>query len=194
MLPVEDILNERYPKKAQLEDGTPITIRHMSPKDEKALVHFFNQVPKKDISFLREDISNPKVIHNWCHHVDYSRILPVLAVKGDEIVADATLHVLEGGWMSHIGRIRIVVHPDYRKKGLATLLVSEIMKIAVQLGLEKLDGEFMGEQEGPIHVFEKLGFDKTAILPDHVKDIEGNVHDLVILIYNLQQAEYFAAD
>jgi len=194
MLPVEDILEEKYPKKAKLEDGTPITIRPMSPKDEKALVTFFNQIPKNDIAFLREDIADSKVIHNWCHSVNYNRIMPLLATKGDEIIADATLHMLEGGWMSHIGRVRIVVHPQYRKKGLATLLVSEIMKIAVQMGLEKLDGEFMGEQEGPIHVFEKLGFEKTAILPDHVRDIEGDNHDLVILIYSLQQAEYFAAD
>jgi len=195
MLPVTSILDEKYPKKVQLGDGSPVTIRYMVKEDEAKILKFFNDIPKNDISFLREDISNPQVIKNWCKHIDYSSILPLLATddKGD-ILADATLHMLKGGWMSHIGRVRIVVHPNARKKGLASILVNEIMKIGFKLGLEKLDAEFMAEQELAIKVFEKLGFEKTAILPDHVKDIESKSHDLVILIFNLVQPEYFAAD
>jgi RimJ/RimL family protein N-acetyltransferase len=195
MLPIKDVLEERYPKKAQLEDGSPVTIRHLVKEDEAALTKFFNEIPKNDISFLREDISNPQVIQEWCHNINYTAALPILAFsKDNEIVADATLHMQNGGWMSHIGRVRIVVHPKARKKGLASILVKEIMKIGFTLGLDKLDAEFMAEQEGPVAVFEKLGFEKTAILPDHVRDIEGKNHDLVILIYNLRQPEYFAAD
>jgi len=194
MLPIKDLLEERYPKKAQLEDGAPIVIRPLVKDDEAGMMKFFNEIPKIDISFLREDISNPKVIKHWCDHIDYSVALPFLALKDKEIVADATLHMQSGGWMSHIGRVRIVVHPKARKKGLASIMVKEIMHMGFKLGLEKLDAEFMAEQEGPLHVFDKLGFEKTAILPDHVRDIEGKTHDLVVLIYNLKQPEYFAAD
>ena len=194
MLPIADLLNERYPKKAQLEDGSPIVVRHLVKEDQQGVMKFFNEIPKNDIFFLREDISNPKVIEGWCNNINYSFILPLLAVKDNEIVADATLHMQSGGWMSHIGRVRIVVHPKARKKGLASIMVKEIMKLGFELGLDKLDAEFMAEQEGPIQVFDKLGFEKTAILPDHVRDIEGKNHDLVVLIYNLRQPEYFAAD
>lgn len=194
MLPIKDLLDERYPKKAQLEDGSPVTIQALVKTNEAGMMKFFNEIPKIDISFLREDISNPAVIKHWCDNIDYSVALPLLAFQGDEIVADATLHMQSGGWMSHIGRVRIVVHPKARKKGLASILVKEIMRLGFEIGLEKLDAEFMAEQEGPLHVFEKLGFEKTAILPDHVRDIDGKNHDLVILIYNLKQPEYFAAD
>jgi len=37
-------------------------------------------------------VTDPKVIREWCKKIDYGRILPLLAVHGKTIIADASLH------------------------------------------------------------------------------------------------------
>lgn len=191
---LELVLEERYPKQTKLSDGTRVLVRPLISNDETALVEFFKSIPPEDIQYLRDNVKDPQVIHRWIEDLNYENILPIIAEVNGKIIGDCTLHQMGGGWRSHIGTMRIVTHPDYRGKGLATMLVSEVVQIAIDSGLEKLEGEFMPEQKNPIAVFEKMGFVKLATLPQHVKDLKGEKHDLLIYVYDLRAEEHYAAD
>jgi GNAT superfamily N-acetyltransferase len=65
-------------------------------------------------------VSKREVIEAWARELDYEKVLPLLAVVGDNIVGDATLHRRKAGWTSHVGKVRIVIDKDYRGKGLGT--------------------------------------------------------------------------
>lgn len=190
----EEILRDRYPKQVALEDGTQTTIRAQQAEDKDRLLRFFRAVPERDRMFLADDVTDERVVERWIREADFSLTLPLLAVLGGEVVGDATLHRQKGGWMEHVGRVRVVVHPDYRGKGIAALLVKELMEIAVDIGLATLDAEFMPEQQAAMRRFEQLGFVKIAELPGHVLDRHGAQHDLVILSCDLQGQETFAGD
>lgn len=191
---LEVILEERFPKPFKLEDGTRVIIRPLIAQDEAALIEFFKSMPTEDIAYLRDDVKDPAVIKHWCTHLDYETTLPLIAERGGRIIGDATLHQEKRGWKSHIGTVRIVIHPQYRGKGLASALVQEIIDVGLDTGLVKLDAEFIAEQDRAISVFEKLGFVNMAVLPQHVKDLKGESHDLVILVYDLRATEHYAAD
>ena len=191
---LEVVLEERFPKPAKLDEGTRIILRPLIPQDEPALIEFFHSIPDEDISYLRDDIKDTQVIKKWCQSLDYEVTLPLIADLKGKIIGDATLHQEKRGWKSHIGTVRVVIHPDYRGKGLATLLVGELVGVALDIGLVKLDAEFMAEQARPIAVFEKLGFVNMAVLPQHVKDLKGESHDLVIMVYDLRATEHYEAD
>ncbi|MBI2167816.1 MAG: GNAT family N-acetyltransferase [Candidatus Omnitrophica bacterium] len=191
---LEIVLEERFPKPVKLEDGTRVILRPLIPQDESALVEFFKDMPEEDILYLRDEVKNPEVIKKWCQNLNYELILPLIAEIEGKIVGDASLHQERRGWKSHIGTVRIVIHPKYRGKGLATALVQEIIDVALDIGLVKLDAEFMAEQNRPIGIFEKLGFVNMAVLPQHVKDLKGESHDLVIMVYDLRATEHYAAD
>ena len=191
---LELVLEERFPKQAKLNEGTRVIVRPLISNDEPALVEFFKSIPPEDLLYLRDNVKDPQVIHRWIENLNYEMILPLIAEINGKIVGDCTLHQMRGGWKSHIGTVRIVVHPEYRGKGLATLLVGEIVQVAIDSGIEKLEGEFTGEQKNPIAVFEKLGFVKLATLPQHVKDVRGETHDLLIYVYDLRAQEHYAAD
>lgn len=191
---LELVLEERYPKQSKLNDGTRVIVRPLISNDEPALVEFFKGIPPEDHLYLRDNVKDPQVIHRWIENLNYEMILPLIAEINGKIVGDCTLHQLRAGWKSHIGTVRIVVHPEYRGKGLATLLVGEMVQVAIDGGLEKLEGEFTPEQKNPIAVFEKLGFVKLATLPQHVKDVNGEPHDLLIYVYDLRAQEHYAAD
>jgi len=191
---LELVLEERYPKQLKLKDGTRVIVRPMIAEDESALIQFFKTIPTEDISHLRDNIKNPDVIHTWTSNLDYDVTLPLIAEINGKIIGDCTLHQNRGGWTSHIGTVRVVIHPDHRGKGLATILVGEMVQVAIDSGIQKLEGQFMAEQKGPMTVFEKLGFVKIATLPQHVKDLKGEIHDLLIFVYDLRAEEHYAAD
>lgn len=191
---LEVILEEQFPKPVKLEDGTRVILRPLIPQDEPALREFFGSMPEEDLLYLRDNVKDPEVIRRWCRDLDYEQTLPLIADLEGKIVGDATLHQEKRGWKSHIGTVRVVIHPQHRGKGLVDLLVGELIQIALDIGLVKLDAEFTAEQTRPIAVFEKLGFVNMATLPQHVKDLKGESHDLVILVYDLRATEHYAAD
>ena len=178
---------KRYPKRAKLRDGTQTTLRLMVKKDQHSLYEFFQRVPKEDRLFLREDVSRPETIAAWAEGMDYERVLPLLALVDGEVVGDATLHRRPLGWTRHLGKVRLVIDPRYRQKGLGSLLVKELLEIGKGLKLERLVVELMGSQQAALAAFRHLGFERVGVLHRHVKDRAGRPQDLVILIHDLEE-------
>ena len=172
---------EEYPKNVVLKEGTQVVLRPMVREDEAGLLAFFRGLPDSDRTFLRDDVTSAEVIHDWAHNIDYQRVLPILAFEGDRVVGDATLHRYPFTWMRHVGSIRVVVSPDFREKGLARVLAAEVFSNAVSAKLDKLTAEMLTDQHEARKVFSKLGFRDEAILKDHVMDVEGTKHDLLIM-------------
>ena len=174
------ILKE-YPKVVTLRDGSEVTLRPVVKEDEEALYQFFKGMSKEDRLYLRDDVANRDVIHGWMENIDYEKVLPILALDGDTIVADATLHRNPHGWMRHVGEIRMSVAGGSRGKGLARIIAAEIFQQAVGMGLDKLVAEMLTIQSNAHRVFTRLGFQQEAILKDHGMDASGKKHDLIIM-------------
>lgn len=191
MQALEDIV-ESYPKTVKLKDGTALVLRPLKPTDEKEFHAFFVDVPPTELILFKHRVTDPGVIHEWCQNIDYGKILPLLALDGDKVVADASLHQSLGGWKRHIGRISVFVRPKYRSKGLARLLVTELIDIARHAGLEKVEAEFLGEQKAARRVFEENGFNQFLYLQDYVKDMQAIAHDYVLMGRDLLTDEEYA--
>ncbi|MBI4391457.1 MAG: GNAT family N-acetyltransferase [candidate division NC10 bacterium] len=191
---LQHLLEERYPREMALRDGTTAVIRPLAKDDKEALLAFFRAVPQEERLFLKDDVTDEAVIESWVRGLDYGQVLPLVAEVRGRIVADATLHQQKRGWTSHVGKVRIVTHPDFRHKGLASGLIKELIEVARDSGLETLDAEFMSEQVGPIQTFTRLGFYKVATLSRHVRDQRGRAHDLIVMVHDLvPDEETFAA-
>ncbi len=188
-----DEIVEQYPKKVKLKDGVALTVRPLKKTDEKEFHTFFCAIPDLERLLFKHRVTDPKVIREWCQNIDYGRILPLLAVDGKTIVADASLHQQLGGWKRHIGRISVVVHQEYRGRGIAGVLVQELLEIAHNLGLEKLEAEFLGEQKAARHIFARLGFTEMLYLKDYVKDMQAIAHDHVLMGKHIITDEEFAS-
>jgi GNAT superfamily N-acetyltransferase len=188
---IEEVI-EQYPKTVKLKDGSPVTLRPLQASDEKAFHTFFVGVPDQERILFKHRVTDPEVIREWCQRIDYRKVLPIIALAGDKIVADASLHQTLGGWKRHIGRISVVVHPSARGKGLAGILVNELIDIARNLGLEKLEAEFLGEQKAARRVFEERGFNQFLYLQDYVKDMQAIAHDYVLMGRHIITDEEYA--
>ena len=171
-----------YPKKVGLRDGESITLRPMQPDDAGTLLAFFQKLSPEDRYFLKEDVASPVVIQRWVDDMDYDRALPIIALNGETIVADGTLHRSRANARRHIGQIRIAVADDYRNRGLGTTLLNELATIANEHGLERLLLEAVSEYEdGAIKAAEYVGFVRVGVLPGHAKDLQERPKDIVLL-------------
>ena len=183
---------QKYPKDIKLKDGSKAKLRPLRQDDEKGFHEFFSAVPESERMFIKHRVQDPKVIRDWCQNIDLHRNLPLLAVMDGKIVGDATLHQQLGGWKRHIGRVSVLVHPQFRGRGLAKALVHEIIEIARSTGLEKVEAEFIGEQEAAIHTFAMLGFSNLLRLEEYVKDMQAISHDYVLMGLDLKTDEEYA--
>jgi len=177
-----------YKKEAKLKDGTKILLRPMVAEDQDALYTFFKSVPKEDARYLRDDVASRLIVEEWTKNLDYTRTLPVLALKNGTVIADATLNRRRYGWKWHLGTVRLFVHKDYRKVGLGQLMIKEIADIAFKLELEKLIAEVPDVNISAINAFTKAGFYRAATIPNLVKDRENRPLDVVVMIKDIRPA------
>ena len=180
---------DRYPKQITLRDGTRLTFRPMVREDADRLWEFFRQIPADDKLYLREDVNRKEVIERWAETLDYERILPILALDGDRVVGDTTLHRQKTGWKQRVGMLRIQIATDYRHRGLGTAMLREIRHLGEKSALRHIVAEVIEEQQGAIRAFEKLGFDRAVVYRNFVNDAKGRLHNLVVLVYSMAQSE-----
>jgi GNAT superfamily N-acetyltransferase len=187
-----DYILEEFPKAVQLKGGLECKLRPLDGHDETALVDFFHAVPEQERMFIKHRVTDGGVIRRWCQHIDLGHNFPLLALKGGEIIGLATLHQQLGGWKTHVGRVSVLVRPQYRGYGLARTLVGEIVNIARCLALEKVEAEFIGEQHTAINLFALMGFSHLLRLPNYVKDLGQDRHDYVLMSQDLITDEEYA--
>ncbi|HLX94826.1 MAG TPA: GNAT family N-acetyltransferase [Verrucomicrobiae bacterium] len=183
---------QKFPKIVTLKDGTKVTLRPLRRDDERDFHKLFLGIPEPERMFIKHRVTDLEVIRDWCRSIDYGRNLPMVALIGGKIIGDATLHQQLGGWKRHVGRVSVLVHPEFRGRGLARALVSEIIEIARNAGLEKVEAEFIGEQEAAIKMFAMLGFSQLLRLEDYVKDMQAVTHDYILMGLELKTDEEYA--
>src|SRR5579859_8147549 len=126
---ISDYLIKAYPKAVKLSDGSTVTIRNLIPQDRAEVGVFFEQVPTDDRAFLKEDLFNREEIEIWLDQVDPDHETVMVAVAARRIVGTAILERQRSGWSRHVGEIRIVAHPDYRRRGLGHVLAATIFEL-----------------------------------------------------------------
>ena len=180
----------RYPR--PLVGG--LQLRPLQSSDETELAAFFKRIPVDERQLFKHDVTRPELIQAWTRNLDYSNILPLVALDGVRIVADATLHRDRHGWSHHVAEVRITVDPGYRGRGLGRALVGEFLTLAPQLGVAILNAQMLDVQKDARALFEHSAFLSIATLPQHAIDLAGRVHDVLVYSITVVQPERLAPE
>lgn len=175
------------PKEIIVRPGKAVTIRPLVKEDAPELLKLFQRVPGYDRFYLKDEVTSQTVIEGWCENIDIKRVLPIVAVADEEIIAEGTLHRKRHPARRHVGEIRIVVDPRYRGRGVGTHLIYYLLELAYAQQIERVLFELVSEHEEPAHrVAQEVGFRPVAVLRDHVRDITGLSHDLILMELDLK--------
>lgn len=178
-------LAPRVDKKVSLKDGTEVTIRNMRPQDVDLSFDFFCELPKEDRRYLRVDVTRRKLVERRTTEVDSGRADRLVALVDGRIVADGALELQGHGWGDSIGEIRLIVARPYQHLGLGTLLARELYFLGMQRKLDRIVVRVMRPQSRAHRIMKRLGFREEFLIPEHVRDQEGNWQDLIIMRCNL---------
>ncbi|HVS63903.1 MAG TPA: GNAT family protein [Thermoanaerobaculia bacterium] len=175
---------QTQPRRIAVE-GLELELREMAAADRDRMVEFARSLPWHDLLFLRREITEPRAVDAWIRDIENGHVVTLLALDGDEagsaLAGYATLHRNELRWSAHVGELRVLIAPPYRGRGLGRALTQQIFRLALERGIEKMMARMTVDQKGAIATFEGLGFKPEAVMRDHVKDAEGNPHDLVVM-------------
>lgn len=175
-----------YPRRVSTEAGE-IEFRLMREGDQNAVQEFARKLPVHDLLFLPRNITETKVLAAWVREIERGTITSLLAMRGEEVVGCGTLVRDKHSWSPHVGEIRMVVSLDVRGKGVGRILSQETFALALGEGLDKLTVQMTVDQAGAISIFEGMGFKAEALLRDHVRDVSGRTHDIVVLGHKVAQ-------
>jgi len=172
---------EGFPKKANLRDGSQVLLRPLGFEDAEALLLLYRSLPEEDRLVLRDDVSKTEWSERFLTRVALGDVLSLVAEEDGRMVAEASLYRQRHGWMAHVGEVRVSVDRAHRGRGLGFVLARELVRLARDLGLEKLVAQMVETQVAARRVFERLGFASEAVLRGHVKDSHGQPRDLLLL-------------
>ena len=176
------MLADSYPKTVTLKNGRSIVLRPLVHDDFDGLLAFFEALPEEDRIFLRHDVRDPEVVRRWTEELDFEHVVPLVALDGDEIVGNGSLHLMTHGWMRHVGHIRLVTARTYRHQGMGGLITRELVALAAQRDLEKLHAQVIDGNIGAVKMLEAVGFNTVAVLEGMVKDRVGRSSNLAIMV------------
>jgi L-amino acid N-acyltransferase YncA len=170
-----------YPKSIKLKDGTRVILKLNSREDFEFSLGFFRRQPEEDRVYLRRDVTKREVIEQRVCEIESGLSTVVIALADGMIVGDVLLQVPARGWYRKTGEVRLVTDTKYRRRGLGILLLQEIIEVAKEKGLNKLEATCMDTQIGIQKTLEILGFEKEGKLKDFVVDLKGNEHNLILM-------------
>lgn len=172
---------EGFPQHVTLRDGTQVVIRPLRAIDGAELLEFYRAFPEEERQFLRDDVSSPEWVERFLKKVDFEEVVSLVAELDGAVVGETTLYRTRYGWTRHVGEIRVAVAHSLRRKGLGTALARTLVRLATNMGIEKMVVQVVENQVAARRTFEKLGFTHEATLRAHVRDIRGLKRDLLVL-------------
>jgi ribosomal protein S18 acetylase RimI-like enzyme len=154
----------------------------LSPDHCDALLRFFRALPEGDRTFIKEDVTDPDLVRAWTSGEARGHRWVVL--DGEDVAGYVAVIPL-AGWSDHVGEVRLVVAPGRRGSGLGRTLARHALVAAVDAGLTKVVVEVVADQAPAAGLFTALGFTGEAVLVDHIRGRDGDLHDLLVLAHHV---------
>lgn len=169
-----------------LKDGASVLLRPMTLEDRQRLTDLFTPISEEDLRYLRDDVRDRSVMEAWFESLDYTQVLPLIALVKDRMVGQATLHFRQGP-ERHIGELRIFLAKDFRRRGLGTRMLNTLIDLAHSQNLEILLAEVVADQSKVIKAFQNLGFELRCIFEDCFMLPDGDTRDVAVLFLRLRR-------
>lgn len=164
-----------------LKDGTKVVIRNLTLNDLDRIMKFYSSLPSEDRKYLRVDVTNKNIVEQRIRAIELGNVFRIIALHGDDIIADGALELTTEEWRKHQGELRVIIAKKFQRKGLGMIIMRELYFLAVEKKVEKAVVKMMRPQIAARTICKKLGFREELLIPDYVRDQTGKSQDLVIM-------------
>jgi L-amino acid N-acyltransferase YncA len=173
-------LDANYRQLVTLADGARVLLRLLTKTDRQGLLDLYSPVTEDDQRYMRQNVRDPKLIESWVDDLDYDKVLPLVALFGDRIVGNSTLH-FGSGPTRHVAELRIFLPKDFRRRGLGTKMLQAQIDLAKRRNLHFLMAQIVSDQTNVIKAFQQVGFERKCTLENYHMLPDGDLRDTVIV-------------
>jgi L-amino acid N-acyltransferase YncA len=173
-----------YRRLVTLGDGARVLLRLLTKDDRKALHELYANTTADDVRYMRQNVRDPKLVESWVDDLDYDKVLPLVAVAGERIVGNSTLHFGTGP-IRHTAEIHIYLAKDFRRRGLGVQMIQTLIELARRRSLHYLTGQIVTDQASVIKAFQQMGFQIKCTLDNFFMMPDGDVRDTVLVVFKL---------
>jgi RimJ/RimL family protein N-acetyltransferase len=177
-----------YRQLVTLRDGARVLLRPLTSGDRQALIDLFAVISEEERRYFRTNVKDAEIVGGWVDNLDYDRVLPIVAVIGDRIVGDATLHFHDGPYR-HIAEIRVFLAKDFRHRGLGVRMLNALIELAKRRNLYILEVEVVNDQLEIIRAFQNVGFVLKSVSQEYFMLPDGELRDLTHLVLRLRRQD-----
>lgn len=177
-----------YRQVVTMRDGARVLLRPMVPSDRQALLDFFVPVSVDDRRYMRHNVSDAELVASWAENIDYEKVFPLVALVGERIVGECTLHFKKGPHR-HRAELRIFLAKDFKRRGLGSKLIQANIEQARKHNIYLVEVEVVSDQVEVVKAFQKVGFETACTFEDYFMLPDGGLRDVVHLILRLRKSE-----
>ena len=156
-------------------------------KDLDSLVNFFAVLPSSLRNKMRYKVTDKELLRKRLEQIDGTNHWRLIAEIGGKIVGDATMDREPFGWTRHVAEVRAVVDPQYSLLDIEAGLFKELAVLGDKAGIERLFTEVMKGQNKLITALEQAGFIYEATRRKYAKDLQGRLHDVILMSNDLDK-------
>jgi RimJ/RimL family protein N-acetyltransferase len=151
-----------YYAQETLKDGTPVTIRAIRKDDKERLLQAFRALDREAV--YRRFFSPKKNLTSTeleqVTDVDFRQVVALVAtsqVNGEEILVGDGRYAAAKGENPECAEIAFIVAEPYRGRGIASLLLRHLTRIAQEAGLSAFEAEVLAYNAPMLAVFLRSG-------------------------------------
>lgn len=166
------------------KDGQKVVLRTPSWEDVDDLLGLINSLVEEGAEIsIAEKVESRTAEIDWLSRalasLEKGGVFYMVAEVDGTVVASSDIHALSG-YEKHVGVIGIVIKRGFRDLGIGTQMMLTLVEEARKMGLKVLTLCAFASNKCAIHVYEKIGFVQTGLIPKkHFK--EGKYIDEVIM-------------
>ena len=143
-----------------LKDGTPVTIRAIRKDDKKRILDAFRALDREAVyrRFFspKEDLTDAEL--EQVTDVDFRQVVALVATvsqaDGEEIVIGDGRYAAEKPGRAELA---FIIAEPYRERGIASLLLRHLARIAQDAGLSAFEAEVLAHNAPMLAVFQRSG-------------------------------------
>ncbi|MGC8600653.1 MAG: GNAT family N-acetyltransferase [Nitrososphaeria archaeon] len=167
------------------KDGRTVTIRTPNIGDVESMMNFINELVDEGVQISTTErqtyVSEFRYLADEIQKMIEGKLIALVATVDEKIIAHAELRRGSGRTL-HVGTLGIGVIREYRNVGLGYELIRLLIDLAKSEGYRLIKLEVYARNAPAVHLYRKLGFIQTGIIPKMGLFEEGYENALIMCL------------
>jgi len=166
-----------------IEGGHKVVLRTPRWEDLDDLLELVNSLVDERAEIGKDEKTSRDEEIDWLSgllaRLEKDKTFFLVAEVEGRVIASSDIN-RQKGYQKHVGVVGIVIKKGFRELGIGTAIMQALVEQAKKMGMEVLTLTAFVSNKRAIHVYEKVGFVQTGLIPKkHLK--EGKYIDEVIM-------------